>query len=69
MNGVKIAIAAEFLQLQSRRRIATILHGGVARNTGRTFVRVRAAFRAFQRYNNAYTFTLGHGYRTNFLLG
>jgi hypothetical protein len=66
---MKIAIAAEFLQLQSRRRIPTVLHRGVARNTGRTLVRVRPAFRAFQRYDNAYTFTLGHGYRTNFLLG
>ena len=68
MNGVGIAMAAEFLQLQAARRITTVFHGGVTGNASRTLVGVRAAFRTFQSYNDADAFAFGHGYRTNFSL-
>jgi hypothetical protein len=60
MDGVLVAVGAEFLQLQSVGRVPTILGTGVARHSGRSLIRIGATLGTFQRNDdtNALSHTL-----------
>ena len=60
MNGVAVAVGAEFLQFQPGGGIPAVFHGRVTGNTGRSLVDIGATFGAFQRNNDPNAFLAGH---------
>jgi hypothetical protein len=57
VDGVLIAVGAEFLQLHATRRVATVLLGGVPRYTIGTLVRISPALCTFQSNDEADAFS------------
>jgi hypothetical protein len=60
MHGVLIAVGAEFFQFQSSRRIPTVFHGGITRDSGGALIWIGTTFRTFQRNDDSYAFVLSH---------
>ena len=56
VDGVLIAVGAEFLQLHATRRVATVFLGGVPRYTVGTLVRISPALCTFQSNDEADAF-------------
>jgi hypothetical protein len=57
VDGMLVAVGAEFLQFHSAGGIPTIFHRRIARHTVRPFVRIGATFRTFERDHDADTFS------------
>ncbi len=55
-----VAVWAELFKLNPRGGVAPIFHGRVAGNPWRSLVGIGATLGAFQRNDNADTFTLSH---------
>lgn len=60
MDGVGVAVGAEFLQLHAARGVATVLHGRVAGHAVGTLIRIRAALSALKCDDDSNALALGH---------
>lgn len=58
--SVLVAVGAELFEFEPGGGVATVLHGGVTRNTWRTFVGVGATLSTFQRNDDSYALILSH---------
>ena len=65
MDSMLVAVGTELAQLHAGRGVTTVLHGGVARNSRRTLVRIGPALGTFERNYNSYAFTFCHGFTTS----